>query len=108
MRIELGFVERVLPLFLLLYTSVSLVSIMVHWHVASELLHAAILTGNKGKPWVSWIFYGGFAVLTLLSVFFFNESRLFTLMNRWINLRLASEVMLAGLVLYAAIRRRAI
>lgn len=38
MRIEFGFVERVLFIFLVLYLAISFLSILIHWHVTIELL----------------------------------------------------------------------
>ncbi|MFC6605288.1 hypothetical protein ACFQDF_33295 [Ectobacillus funiculus] len=38
MRLDFGFVERVLFIFLTLYLAVSFLSILMHWHVVIELL----------------------------------------------------------------------
>ncbi|MFB9761308.1 GerAB/ArcD/ProY family transporter [Ectobacillus funiculus] len=46
MRLEFGFIERVLFIFLMLYLAVSFLSILIHWHVVIELLKKVI--------WLKW------------------------------------------------------
>lgn len=42
MRIELGIVERVMYIFIVLYTGISAISIGVHWHAANQLLTSMV------------------------------------------------------------------
>ncbi|MFB9760186.1 GerAB/ArcD/ProY family transporter [Ectobacillus funiculus] len=42
LRLEFGFIERVLFIFLVLYLAVSFLSILIHWHVVIELLKKMI------------------------------------------------------------------
>lgn len=106
MRVELGFVERVLPLFLLLYAGVSLASVIVHWHVSLELIKEAMPSFLSRKPALTWTIIGLFASLTFLTSFWTTEKTLSELGRNWMQLRLIGEVLLVMLVFIAALRRR--
>ncbi|MBB6734997.1 GerAB/ArcD/ProY family transporter [Cohnella zeiphila] len=107
MRVELGIVERVLPLFLLLYSGISLGSIIVRWHIASDLLKDCLPSSwSRKKPLTSWIFFAFFASVSLVLAFFFNENNILAVGRVWLNFRLPSEVLIVALILIAARRRR--
>jgi len=56
MRMELGFVERVVFIFLLLHINISLVSITIHWHVGIEL-YKSISKGRTEREKYTWLYY---------------------------------------------------
>lgn len=106
MRVELGFIERVLPLFLLLYAGISMGSTIVHWHVALYLVKEALPSSWSLKPAATWTIFGTFAAFTLIFAFLFNEQNISELGSGWIRLRFPCEIFLVLLVLIAALRRR--
>lgn len=63
MRMEFGFIERVLYVFLLLYLSISLLFVSVTWHVGAELFkgifHLNHVDENDGQSgsWLSWLVF---------------------------------------------------
>lgn len=106
MRVELGFIERVLPIFLLLYASISLGSIFIHWHVALDLVRETLPTFLSQKTAVTWTIIGLFAAITFLVTFWTTEKTLSDLGNIWMQLRFIGEILLVMLVMIAALRRR--
>lgn len=106
MRVELGVVERVLPLFLLLYASISLGSIIVHWHVAYQLVKESLPSFLKPKPAVPWTIFGAFAAFVLTAAQWGNEKNIYEWGLYWIQIRFPCEILLAILLLIACLRRK--
>ncbi|MGV3464277.1 MAG: GerAB/ArcD/ProY family transporter [Heyndrickxia sp.] len=106
MRMELGFVERVLFIFLLLHINISLVSITIHWHVSIELFKSIFPEVRwKGKNILSYLLTAMFALLTLLLDGFTTEDNQFTIMKSWINGLIPAAIFM-NVILLLAIRRK--
>lgn len=106
MRMELGFVERVLFIFLLLHINVSLVSITIHWHVSIELFKSIFPKFKwKGKYITGYIISAIFAVLTFILDGFSTEDTNFTIMKSWINGLIPAAIFM-NFILLLAIRRK--
>ncbi|WP_166244619.1 hypothetical protein [Paenibacillus turpanensis] len=109
LRIELGPIERIIALFLLLYVGISLTSVAIHWHIAVVVL-GNLLSGSKNhgeaapaaKRWI----IGGFTAASLYIGSLFNEKHIFTLGEVWLRLRLPSELFLVTIVFLLARRKR--
>ncbi|WCK56535.1 GerAB/ArcD/ProY family transporter [Aneurinibacillus sp. Ricciae_BoGa-3] len=108
LRVQYGFVERLIFLFLFLYAHISFMSMVIHWHVSMEIFKRSLPKNVKqGKKnvaarWVaSALFIGG--VLILGS---FNEEQFFRFSERWISVRLATEAMLVLTIVWAARRKK--
>lgn len=106
MRMELGFVERVIYIFLLLHINISLVSITIHWHVSIELFKSIFPKVKiKGKYVTGYIVSAIFAVLTLILDGITSEDNHFTIMKSWINCIIPAAIFM-NLILLLAIRRK--
>ncbi|TXK81362.1 hypothetical protein [Paenibacillus sp. N3.4] len=103
MRVEFGFIERVLFIFLLLYLSIAMIYIMTTWHLGSELMKSVVprkmnpLLVNHAR-WSSWIIICFFAVITEISTWLFDEKKYMVLSSAWFQLRLISEVVLVVVI----------
>lgn len=108
LRIEFGVVERVLYMFVLVYTTVTLTSSVIHWHVGVELLK------NMRQQWKpiqhdgrwTWGILLLFAAVTLGVNAYIVEEDLFELSKFWLNLRLCFEVLVVAVMVYCARRER--
>ncbi len=106
MRMELGFVERVLFIFLLLHTNISIVSITIHWHVSMELFKSIFPKVRlKGKNVLGYIIAAAFALITFLFAGFTTEDNLFSIMKSWINGLIPAAIFM-NFILLLAIRRK--
>lgn len=110
MRVEFGFVERVLFIFLLLYFCIALLFITMTWHVSAELIKSILPTTSSSlslwrKPWVPKGIVLIFLFLSELSAYFFNEKQYIEVASDWFQLRLPSEILLVILV-YGLGKRR--
>ncbi|WP_269432463.1 GerAB/ArcD/ProY family transporter [Gordoniibacillus kamchatkensis] len=99
LRMEFGFVERVVYLFLLLYLSLTLIFVTVTWHVGYRLIESI---SQKQFPIRSWslkpiVVFGSFMLITIFLAYFLNEKQHLILGTYWLRLRFWSEL---GLVLY--------
>lgn len=75
-RMKYGFIERVLFIFLNLNLSISFISILVHWHVAVELLKSIIWFERlkwKGYNMTPWLFVAIFWTGSLIVVPYLTE-----------------------------------
>ncbi|MCK8487031.1 hypothetical protein M0651_07605 [Paenibacillus sp. MBLB2552] len=106
MRMEFGFVERVIYIILLVYLSLSLLFITVTWHVGAELLKDAFAKkrwtpGVEQKfGWKLWIIIILFSTPYLFMVKFLDEKQFFELIREWLNLRYLSEIALVIIVFW--------
>ncbi|MFB9761265.1 GerAB/ArcD/ProY family transporter [Ectobacillus funiculus] len=76
MRIEFGFVERVLFIFLVLYLAISFLSILIHWHVTVELLKSLFWLKRfqwKGRNLTPYLFVSLFWFISLIIVPYVTE-----------------------------------
>lgn len=76
MRIEFGFVERVLFIFLVLYLAISFLSILIHWHVTIELLKSVFWLKRfqwKGRNLTPYLFVSLFWFFSLISLPYVTE-----------------------------------
>jgi spore germination protein KB len=70
LRIIYGPIERALFIFLMLYISITLLSVSVHWHVALELIKGSYAQNpSKKKNWFVLLSFFGSAIL----VVFYND-----------------------------------
>jgi hypothetical protein len=110
-RIETFLIERMLFIFYFAYLTLSLVSVVIHWHVGKELLIGLLPSAKRQKPkvrvWSEWVVLGFFSVITLvlmrLDQYQLNRLGVVFLHTRWFG-----ELLLIMLLLYcyAALRRR--
>ncbi|TVY05595.1 GerAB/ArcD/ProY family transporter [Paenibacillus cremeus] len=107
MRIELGFIERVMFIFVFLYGLIAFASMIFHWHVSFELLKGILPLTRYSSRRRKGILYGCLAVYcasVLWSGYFMNDVRLFKWGELWLNIRLPSEMLFVGIMVYAARR----
>ncbi|MBP1961319.1 GerAB/ArcD/ProY family transporter [Paenibacillus aceris] len=104
MRVEFGLVERVLFIFMLLYTNISLAGSFLHWHVGIEFVKELIPI-QKDKPYFSWVIVGLMGGITFLLSFFFNDDSLFDFGTAYLNVRLFSEIALVLTIVILARRK---
>ncbi|MFM1652636.1 GerAB/ArcD/ProY family transporter [Brevibacillus sp. B_LB10_24] len=112
MRMEYGFIERVLYPFLILYISIAFVSCIIHWHVAL-FLTLSFFRNNAGSQrrvwwvkWRPWLVLAVFAGATYLYDYLFDINQFYKLALRWMDIRLASELFMAVFIVYLARRRK--
>ncbi|MBS4175143.1 GerAB/ArcD/ProY family transporter [Bacillus sp. FJAT-49736] len=106
MRMELGFVERVLFIFLLLHLNISLVSILIHWHVSLQLFKSIFPKFKvKGKNIISYVISAFFAIMTFIIDALTSENNHFDIMKTWIN-GLIPAALFMNIVLLWTIRRK--
>jgi hypothetical protein len=110
-RIDTFLIERMLFIFFFSYLTLSLVSVIIHWHVGKELL-AWMLPSPKGrkargKGWGEWAILGVFSAITLflmrLDQYQLNVLGVWFLHTRWFGELLMIILMFCC---YAALRRR--
>lgn len=112
LRMEFGFVERMLFFFLVLYISISIISSIVHWHVGLELIKSLFSQSKTESKqwfiapyqpnWSKWrplIIVGIFSATTYIFDYYFNHKQFFVFGESWIRIRLLAEVILVGLIL---------
>lgn len=107
MLIELGFIERVMFIFIFLCGFIVFANLIVSWHVSLEMLLSAIPLGNMSKQTQKWKKLGIvliFCIGTLAAVFWINDQRLFYLGELWLDIRLPAEIFLVAIMVYAARR----
>lgn len=109
--IETFLIERMLFIFYFAYLSLSLVSVIIHWHVGKELMLSMFPSSRKKntriKRWREYMILGLFGAATLslmrMDQFQLNEFGVAFLYIRW-----AGELLMILLVFYCylALRRR--
>jgi hypothetical protein len=107
LKMEYGFIERVIFLFLLLYISISLLFGIVCWHVALEVLKSTF-ESKKRSSWNRRLPYGILALFLILPLFILkwaNEPFLIKFSEVWISHRLIAEILLVAGV-YILTRRK--
>ncbi|MBB6672322.1 GerAB/ArcD/ProY family transporter [Cohnella nanjingensis] len=99
-----GFIQRVLYLFLLLYTLLSLLFVMNTWHTAMEFFKACFrryppATDQPRVPAVNWYVCIALAAITFAYAYFTNDLRNRILSEIWLVSRFFIEVILTALLL---------
>lgn len=109
-RSEFFVVERVLFIFYFTYLSLSLVSAVIHWHIALEIVKTFFfkkrtknLKAASNKDW--WIL-GPMALGTIGMGFWFDETELRIFGQWFLNVRLIGEVLLVGTMFVVYWRRK--
>ena len=97
-------IERLMIPFLLIYLMVALVQAIIHWHIGYNLVLSQF---RRQRKWQSYALLAVFALaLIVLQKLINNEYILFNFATYWLATRLFSEVLLVGLLMYLARRRR--
>ncbi|MFC5402127.1 hypothetical protein [Cohnella soli] len=109
MVLEYGFVSRVLYIFLLLYTALSLLFAMNTWHTAMELLkslrkgHKPVVEEYPVKA-VNWWINIAFGAAAVGYGMWANERRNEWVSQSWLNIRLFSDIAIVSLLAWLAFR----
>jgi hypothetical protein len=110
MRVEFGFIERVMFIFYGLYGLITFVSMIIHWHVALELGKSVFFKGKAGRK-QDYIMIGSLVVLLIVLVYGWggslSDNRTFHFGEMWLNIRLGLELLLLLTIWIAARRKRA-
>ncbi|WP_246942056.1 GerAB/ArcD/ProY family transporter [Bacillus pinisoli] len=108
--IEFGPIERLITLFILLYVSVSIISVVVHWHVAFEVIKSMIGTDNKkvkNRSIIHFMILAVFGGIVIFLEYQLREQSILEFGEYWLNVRLPSEALLVLLLLFLARRKKA-
>jgi hypothetical protein len=108
MQIELGIVERVMYIYLLLYSGITITNTILHWHVAMALMHSILPPSRKQRsvPLSTWVIVSVFAAITLTISWFIKEQSIQQIGEIWLQIRFCTEVTLAVSLFYFVRRRR--
>ncbi|WP_342048030.1 GerAB/ArcD/ProY family transporter [Bacillus sp. OTU530] len=88
MRLDFGFIERVLFVFLVLYLVVSFLSILIHWHVVIELLKKVIWLKRfkwKERNLTPYLFVGVFWFISLQTASYITGYQITLYANYFFN-----------------------
>ncbi|USK60431.1 GerAB/ArcD/ProY family transporter [Peribacillus asahii] len=108
LRLEFFIIDRVLYIFLLLYLAISFVSVLIHWHVALELLKSIMWFKHikwKKQNLTPYLFTGLFCLGSLKAVTYLTEYQLLEYTGYFLNYLFCSFAVMFGLFLF--IKRRA-
>jgi hypothetical protein len=105
MHVEFGLVERMLFIFLLLYTTISLAGAYIHWHVCLELCKK-LIPSQSDKAYFSWMIVGLFGLIVCVFYSYSNDETLYEFTVQYLNLRFASEIVLVCLLVFLARRKK--
>ncbi len=108
-RLQYGFVERLIFVFLLLYLTISLLSTLVHWHVSLQMFKSwFFVDSNKSKKSkkLSWYFAAVFGAGGIALAYWMNEQTMLTVSIWFLVLRLASEMTIVFFLYYLSVRER--
>ncbi|MEN8699140.1 spore germination protein [Bacillus infantis] len=110
-RMELAFVERAFYIFILIYIGISLMNVVVHWHVAQELVRSAVKIplgkkNSKKGAFLKNIPLLLFAVLFFLGEFIVNEEIMSVFTVWWMNIRMPSEYIMIFLLILLSWRKK--
>ncbi|WML44163.1 GerAB/ArcD/ProY family transporter [Neobacillus sp. PS3-40] len=104
LRIVYGPIERALYIFLMLYTSITLLSTSLHWHVAFEFLKGVSREEPSQKK--KWIIFAIFICLSIVAEWKINALQLIKISSYWLNGRFIFEAFVAALLLFLARRQK--
>jgi hypothetical protein len=100
LRLELGVIERILFVFLILYLAISFLSLLIHWHVALELIKSVVTFKRlkwKEKNLTPFLFIGLFWVGSIRITKYLTEYQLTLYSSYFFNLLLCALVGMVGL-----------
>lgn len=110
LRMELAPIERVTTIFLISYVSLAIVSVIVHWHVAFELLKGTVKTrpklGNLNFM-LRRIVFIIFGVAAWFMEKNMREENIKAFGEAWLQIRLPFEILLVIVLLFLTRRRAA-
>ncbi|WP_123040312.1 GerAB/ArcD/ProY family transporter [Cohnella candidum] len=110
LRMQYGFIERVVYLFLFIYIGFSLLFVTVTWNVGALLIRDCFkrrnLTIKKVKVPLATIICVSFAAATLIAGIYLDDKSLIGFVAHWQILRLASETFLVLLVVWLSWRNK--
>jgi len=111
-RMEFGFIEHMVYIFLLLYLGVSILFTCVTWHVGAELLKGifagkSVAANLRSHPWFTFGILAVNTVLILISARLFTEKQFSIFSKLWFILRYPAEIMLVMVVAFLAWRKKA-
>ncbi|MCK8487686.1 hypothetical protein M0651_10920 [Paenibacillus sp. MBLB2552] len=108
LRMELAPIERVTTIALINYIILSVVSIIVHWHISIELLRGSV-SWRPRRVGIRNVFRWGvllaFGVAVWLTENWMQELDILKFGEAWLNLRLPAEILLVAVLLILARRR---
>lgn len=104
LMMKYGFIQRVLYLFLLLYTFLSLLFVMNTWHTGMEFFKACFKkypphTDEANVPRINWWICATLTALTFVYAFFTNDLINKFVTEAWLVLRFVVETVLIVLML---------
>jgi hypothetical protein len=107
-QFKYSFIERALFIFLLIYILLSIISTIVHWHVALELIKG-VLGLKQGKSTyiiIPWLVVGLIIAISLIMKMKMNEDHLFKMTSVYMLVRLPAELLLVSILFYCAWRKK--
>ncbi|SDC85512.1 hypothetical protein SAMN02799630_01520 [Paenibacillus sp. UNCCL117] len=112
LQVQYGPIERLISVFLLLYISITTLSILIHWHVSHQLLLSFIKgKGKRGQQrrmkYATIIILAAFIMTAYLLEKNTREHEIFRLAELWMNIRLPAEFILVLTIFRMARRKRA-
>lgn len=111
LMMKYGFIQRVLYLFLLLYTFLSLVFVMNTWHTGMEFFKACFKkykpqTDEVNVPAINWWICGGLAGLTFVYAYFTNDIYNRLAAEMWLVTRFIVESILVVLLIVFLVMKK--
>ncbi|MFB9328735.1 GerAB/ArcD/ProY family transporter [Paenibacillus aurantiacus] len=108
LRMQYGFIERVVYLFLFIYISFSLLFITLTWNIALLLMRSSVPsiteTSERSKVIANWVVAIAISVITCICGLLTNDKQLIEFTKFWLSLRFTSEMLLVGLVVWISWR----
>ncbi|WP_217593693.1 hypothetical protein [Cohnella sp. GbtcB17] len=102
LRMQYGFIERVVFLFLFIYIGFSLLFVTICWNIGIQLICGCLpdrLTKKKRSRIVTyWCIAGVNAAVTFWTGVLSNDKGMINFVKIWLNLRLGSEIALVALM----------
>lgn len=116
MRLKYSFIERVVFMLLSVYISLSLLFIIVVWHVGQEMLLAlfpvkrrqrkALRNSSRDRPVLFWLLGLGIGFGGVTFVFMLPERSMLSFVEAWLSIRLLADVVLMGTLVWILAKRR--
>jgi spore germination protein KB len=98
-------IERALFIFLMLYISITLLSVSVHWHVAFELIKGSYSKKISNKK--NWLVLAGFISFSILSVLYIDLFNPEMIIKFWLIARYFFEIIFVFCFFFFLRRRKA-
>ncbi|MGG1553821.1 hypothetical protein [Paenibacillus ferrarius] len=107
---EYGFINRILFIFLLLFTALSLLFVMNTWHTTIMLIRYAInkcvAVEEDPPPAINLWLAGGIGLTSFAFMFYVNQEKIQWITECWLILRFTMEITAFGLMLYFTRKRK--